>query len=212
MSENVSSAVNQQGSSTFTRRSNPSETTRRSPIKKSQMEAYFQGALHDATLNKQKRFRFAQKSEAWLKMLATLLRNLGYNSWIYKEGKERNVYVLETLASFLDFTFDPSKLVAKREQVAYVRGFFDAEGGMPHNKEARFYIQLVQKDKDKILKIKKILLSMGVKTGKVHNPSKRIDPDYWRIFVSSKSEKDFVDKIGSRHPSKIRILTDRVMI
>src|SRR3990167_6286032 len=85
---------------------NPSETTRRAPRSKKEIKAYLQGALHDASLNKGRRYRFTQKGEAWPLFLKDMFTNLGYKSWIYREGA-RQVYTLETLANFLDFSFDP---------------------------------------------------------------------------------------------------------
>lgn len=189
----------------------PSETTRRAPYSKEEIQAYLQGALHDASLNKGKRYRFTQKGVEWLSFLKILFTQLGYRSWIYREGS-REVYTLETLAQFLDFKFDPLILNSTEEQAGYIRGFFDAEGGVPHGTQARFYIQLVQKDQIKIEKLAKMLDALGISCGKIHNPSKRVDPNYWRIFVSSKSHKNFVKIIGSHHPLKTEILRKRMMI
>ena len=189
----------------------PSETTRRAPYSKEEMQAYLLGALHDASLNKKKRYRFTQKGSEWLTFLQTLFHALGYKSWIYREGK-RTVYTLETLATFLDFKFDPILLATAEEQAAYIRGFFDAEGGVPRGAQAKFYIQLVQKDRSKIEKLVVMLKSLGVETGKIHNPSAKIDPDYWRVFVSTKSHKDFARQVGSWHPIKKEILRKRMMI
>ena len=47
------------------------------------------------------------------------------------KGKNRDVYILETLADFLDFKFDPLSLKTNQEMIAYTKGFFDAEGGIP---------------------------------------------------------------------------------
>lgn len=211
MSEKVFGAVNQQGSPPTLRRSDPSETTRRTPSVRI-IKAYLLGALHDGTFSSNKRFRISQKGVQWLKVLKRMLKLIGYNSWIYQEGKTRKVFVLETLAKFLNFSFDPLNLKNQEEQKSYIRGFFDAEGGIPHCSHDRFYIQLVQKDKMKISKLKKMLSGLGINAGKIHNPSKRVDPDYWRIFILSESKKDFVSKIGSWHPAKRRILARREMI
>ncbi|MDO8499289.1 MAG: LAGLIDADG family homing endonuclease [bacterium] len=219
MSENAPSAsskkmatVNQQGSRSDLIGVDPSETTRRTPFSANCIKAYFQGALHDGTYSQNHRFRIAQKGTGWLKMLRKLLKQIGYNAWIYREGKNRSVFILETLAEFLDLRFDPLRLKTQAEQKSYIRGFFDAEGGIPHSSSARFYIQLVQKDKTKMRKLKKMLIGLGICTGKVHNPSRRVDPNYWRLFVLAKSQKDFVRIIGTWHPRKIKILARRVMI
>src|SRR3989344_8948722 len=169
MSENVlGEAGNQQGSlRQFA--DDPSETTRRTPIPNDVMRAYLLGTLHDGTLNKGKRFRICQKEREWLEFLQDLLQKLGYRSWIYKEGKTRNLYTLETLANFLDFTEDPLEFSSVRERVAYVRGFFDTEGGIPSKKEYRFYIQLVQSNYAKLDKIKTILKEISIRVGDIHN-------------------------------------------
>jgi hypothetical protein len=84
----------------------PPETTRRSP-QLGEIQTYLQGALHDASRNKRTRVRFIQKGTEWLEVLKDLLETLGHKSWMYREGKDRDVHVLETTADFLDFNFDP---------------------------------------------------------------------------------------------------------
>ena len=130
MSKKTPSAVNQQGSPLP---KDPSETTRRAPLSKKEIRAYLLGALHDGTFSGNKRFRISQKGKEWLIVLQVLFKRLGYNSWIYKEGKERDVYI-------------------------------------------------------------------------------RVNPDYWRIYVLAESQKSFVEKIGSWHPRKIKILRERMKI
>lgn len=225
MSNNVSRAAaavknygeptdNQQGSSPIGRK-NPSETTRRSPfipaMNKREIFAYVHGAMHDASLNKGRRVRFGQKYPEWLETIRKLLRFVGVRSWIYKEGKTRDLFILETVCRDLDFAFDPGKLRTKEEKIAYLRGFFDAEGGIPRN-GGEFYIQLVQKDLRKMETIKEILFELGIHCGKVHNPSRRIDPDYWRIFIARKSHREFASVIGLWHPIKAKIFFKRMMI
>ncbi len=191
---------------------NPSETTRRSPFSRKEIQAYLQGALHDASRNKRTRIRFVQKDSEWLKVLKDLLSTIGHKSWMYREGKDRDVYALETTAKLLDFTLDPILLKEQEERIAYIRGFFDAEGGVPRNLQSKFYIQLVQKDPVKIEKLKAMLLSINISSGLIHNPSALIDPNYWRIFVSTKSHQQFVTTIGSWHPRKYATLRERMMI
>ena len=207
MSNKATSAVNQQGSLR-----DPSETTRRAPFCQKDIKAYLLGALHDATFSSNKRYRFSQKGTEWLKFLQKLFKRIGYNSWIYKEGSDRDVYVLETLASFLDFSFNPRRLSSTGEKVSYTRGFFDAEGGIPHNRRDRFYIQLVQKNKQRLVQIERILSELSISVGKIHNPSKKVDPDLWRMYILSNSRDKFVKIIGSWHSRKINILRKRMMI
>ena len=203
----TSSTENQQGSLR-----DPSETIRQAPLSKKEIQAYLLGALHDGTFSRNKRFRISQKGTEWLIILQGFFRQLGYSSWIYREGKDRKVYVLETLADFLDFKFNPLRLKKDRERISYVRGFFDAEGGIPRNRRDRFYIQLTQNDKEKLRRLKKILGRLGIATGKIHNPSRKVNPNYWRIYVLADSQEKFINLIGSWHPRKIKILRKRVKI
>ncbi len=211
MRKNASSADNQQGSLRQLA-DDPPETTRQAPLSKKVIKAYLLGALHDGTFSSNERFRISQKGTRWLKVLQKLFGKLGYNSWIYKEGVRRKVYVLETLADFLNFGFNPLKLSNDEERICYIRGFFDAEGGIPRNRTARFYIQLTQNDKGKLEKLKKLLNDLGIATGKIHNPSKKVDPDYWRMYVLADSQKKFIQEINSWHPRKIRTLRKRMKI
>ena len=209
MSDNVSGADNQQGRPQV-QLEEPSETTRQTPRV---TEAYLQGALHDGTYNvRRKTHRFSQTDIEWLLFVQQCLNDLGHKAWLYREGKTRTVYVLETSAKFLSINFNPSHLHTRKEKVAYIRGFFDAEGGLPKNLKARFYIQLVQKDQPKLAWIHKELTSMGIKCGVIHVPSKRIDPDYFRFFIATSSHGAFKKIIGSRHPRKHLIFESRVKI
>jgi hypothetical protein len=215
MSDNARGvADNQQGSplTRFFAGYDPSETTRRAPFTQEEIIGYFQGALHDASLNKGKRYRFVQKDRRWLEILSIFLGGLGFKSWIYKEGKHRNVYTLETLAPFLDFESDPEVFYAPEARRGYIRGFFDAEGGIPHHRTDRFYVQFVQKDRVKLQKLTTLLHSMSIVTGAIHNPSRRKNPDYWRFYIATGSHEKFLRDIGSWHPTKISILRERMMI
>lgn len=116
------------------------------------------------------------------------------------------------MADFLNFNFDPLSLKSNQEKISYIRRFFDVEEGIPRNKYARFYIQLTQNDKEKLKKLKKILSDLGIKTGKIHNPSQSVDPDYWRMYILADSQKKFLTKIGTWHPRKIKALKKRMMI
>ena len=211
MSNNAIGAGNQQA--TLRRRvgGESSETICQAPFTKIEIVAYLNGALHDASLNKGKRFRFVQKYVDWLEKLKKLLEEIGYRSWIYKEGKNRNLYVLETLCKELNFAFNPNNLKTDREKIMYLRGFFDAEGGVPRI-PGRFYVQLVQKDYQKIAAIKQLLIDLKIESGKIHNPSHKVDPNYWRIFILVKYHDLFAKIIGSWHPIKSKIFSERLKI
>ncbi len=218
MSDNASSADNQQATLQITRgntlstiEGESSETICQTPHTRKEIIAYLQGALHDASRNKKTRIRFVQKYPEWLAFLQELLEKIGSRSWIYREGKSRNLYALETTCKKLDFDFDPLRLVTVGEKAFYLKGFFDAEGGVPRN-EKRFYIQLVQKDYSKIAAIRTLLQDLGIEAGKIHNPSREVDPDYWRIFIRTKHHRMFALIVGSAHPVKQEIFRVRMKI
>jgi hypothetical protein len=191
-----------------------SETTRQSPLfSRSAIQAYLFGAMHDGTIrHSDHRYRIAQKGTEWLLVIQRLLESVHYKSWIYQEGKTRNVYILESVAPIFRESFDPYQLRTDAEKVNYIRGFFDAEGGIPQSLQPKKYIQLVQKDYQKIQLMKDLLNGFNIATGKIHNPSKNVDPDYWRIFVSLPSIPQFVKTINSWHPRKNAIFAQWMKI
>jgi hypothetical protein len=83
-----------------------------------------------------------------LQVLQQILKRLGSRSWIYREGRNRKFWVLETTAPFLSLSFDARQLVGSPEGLDYVRGyFFDADGGMPRHPSRRLYFQFAQKNR-----------------------------------------------------------------
>jgi hypothetical protein len=176
------------------------------------LEAYLQGALHDGTRSAaHNTHRFGQSDPRWLELLAEVLELLGSKCWSYREGSARNYWVLETTAAFLDVDFDARPLVGSSEGLAYVRGFFDAEGGMPRASTSRLYLQLSQKNRDVLETLVEILESWSIRCGRIHNPSVAVDPDYWRFYVLTGSQQRFMTLVGSWHPRKRRQMTTRMV-
>jgi hypothetical protein len=167
--------------------------------------AYLDGASRDGTFNRLHRtFRISQADARWLDVLGSLLARVGRRSWTYREGM-RGVWVLET-------TWHPQTrevILTPGEGAAFVRGYFDAEGGVPTDSHARFYIQFVQKNRTDLIHVRGLVTWLGVRCGRVHNPSARHDPDYWRFYVRSVSHEQFVRTVGSWHPRKRTLLDER---
>ena len=162
--------------------------------------AYLHGAAHDATLSRRHRtIRFGQSEVGWLASLKVLLDGLERKSWTYREGRSRSFWVLETAA---DVLAERPKFSTTEQRLAYARGYFDAEGGVPRSLTARFYIQLVQKDRGDIEELRTMLVSQGIACGRIHNPSRHVDPDLWRFYVLSSSHAVFATIVGSWHPRK----------
>jgi hypothetical protein len=166
--------------------------------------AYLLGAMHEATRSTiHGTVRFGQSDGVWLTGLATLCRTIGQRSWIYREGRTRDMWTLETSARWLATEVS---LASDDERLAHARGYFDTEGGVPHKPRARFYIQLVQKDPLDIGKLKAMLEDLGIACGKIHNPSAGVDDQLWRFYVSARSHRAFAERVSSWHPQRRRRL------
>ncbi len=163
-------------------------------------KAYLFGALHDGSERKHT-FRISQKYLSFVSDLANMIKAMGYNAWVYREGFDRELFVVEFSKSVLSCF----EITSIQDKIDYITGYFDAEGSVPLN-GSRMYIYFCQKDKIDLEEVKTFLQQLGITCGKIHNPSKKEDPNYWRFFVSCKSYKDFAKIISSRHPVKKKIL------
>lgn len=177
------------------------------------LHAYLQGAIHDGTFSRRHRsWRIAQSNITWLELLRQLLAELGHRGWIYREGKNRSVSVLETTAKFLSAEFDPLTMPSCDEQLAYVRGVFDAEGGFPRSASHWLYIQFGLINRPRLIAIRSLLEANGIECGVIHVPSKRAQPDYYRFYVCRSSHQAFMVKVGSWHPRKAALIAQRMKI
>jgi len=167
-----------------------------------EIRAYLLGALRDGTFSRMHgTIRISQGDRRWLFVLRELFSMLGSRSWIYREGR-RDVWVIESSCRLGSESFRRTS-----ERIAFVRGYFDAEGGIPRDPRSRFYIQLVQRDHADLGRVRTFLEELGVECGRVHNPSVQVDPEYWRFYVLAESHEDFIRRVGSWHPRK-RLLLD----
>lgn len=180
----------------------PVETTRR---RRNITKAYLLGLLHDATAHKTT-FRIATKSYEFSEVILRIIYDLGAKAWRYKEGKNRNLWIVEFSQSFLKGI----SIRTLREKIGYTRGYFDAEGGIAKQPSVRFYLYFAQKNQKDLEQVRKYLQEIGIMCGVIHNPSKRKDPSYWRFFIRSQSYGNFAKKIGSYHPEKQKILRMKI--
>jgi hypothetical protein len=177
------------------------------------LEAYLQGALRDGTRSALHRtHRIGAAEREWLVLLQQILDLLGQRGWIYREGARRNYWILETTASFLDMRHDANALVGSPAGLAYVRGYFDADGGMPVSPDARLYFQFAQNSYDSLAAVAANLGAWGITTGRIHHPSVRVDPEYWRLYVSAGSHHRFMALVRSWHPRKRQQIETRMKI
>jgi len=140
-------------------------------------KSYLIGALHDAT-ERRLTYRISQKSKKYVALIALGIKDLGCKAWVYREGKNRQVYIVE----FSRFWLKNIKLNSKRKKLDYVRGYFDTEGGISKSKKVRYYIYFAQKNLTDLKEVKQILEENHIACGKIHNPSKLVDPNYWRFL------------------------------
>lgn len=169
--------------------------------------AYLHGAAHDATISiRHRTVRFGQSDERWLMVLKLLIARLGRRAWTYREGRSRNVWIVETS---VDVLAERPSLSTSEERLAYARGYFDAEGGTPRDPSARFYIQFVQKNHGDLAELRAILEAEGIRCGRLHNPSRLRDPDLWRFYVGAADHGAFSRLVSSWYPRKRSLLEAR---
>lgn len=168
-------------------------------------KTYLLGALHDATERKTT-YRISQKSKRYIDFLARGIRKLGRNAWVYQEGKTRELFIVEFSKSLLIGV----KIKTKQDKIDYIRGYFDTEGGIARSLKVRYYIYFAQKNLTDLKEVKKYLEELNISCGKIHNPSRSADPNYWRFYVYAKSYKKFAQIIGSWHPVKCRFLRMKI--
>lgn len=168
-------------------------------------KAYLLGVLHDATSRKTT-FRIATNNQDFARVIQKGIKSLGKTSWIYKEGKFRKVWIIEFSKTLLKGV----SVKSKKEKIDYIRGYFDSEGGIAKSPKVRFYLYFCQKNKRDLEEVRDYLTELGISCGVMHNPSKKVDPNYWRFYIRLKSYKDFAKTIGSNHPEKFAILRKKI--
>ena len=212
-SENVPGADNQQERLRYQSENPQRLYAELLQVEHADLESYLQGALRDGTHSLQHNtHRIGQSDVRWLELLKEALKILGYRSWIYREGAERNLWVLETTAYFLSIEYDANALTSTLAGLSYARGYFDAEGGMPKSSTDQLYFQLCQKSYSNLEVVRKILESWEISCGRMHNPSVSVDPDYWRFYVRAGSHQRFMTLVSSWHPRKRAQIARRMKI
>lgn len=175
------------------------------PTPKMITKAYLLGSLHDSTKTKYT-YRICQKSFAYIKFIAAGVKNLGAKSWVYKEGKDRHLYIAEFSKRLLNKICITSDV----DKIDYIRGYFDTEGGIPRDRQARYYIYFAQKNHDDLKTLRSYLIDLGFDCGEIHNPSVKVDPLYFRFYVLHKCLDKFGTVIGSFHPEKRKCLRMKI--
>ena len=90
--------------------------------------SYVLGAMHDGTVRR-RTIRISQREESYVCFLLELIEANGGRAWTYREGKQRNLYVVEFSRTWMA----SHSLRTRRDRIDYFRGYFDAEGGLPED-------------------------------------------------------------------------------
>ena len=143
--------------------------------------AYLLGVLHDAT-ERNTTYRIASKSRAYCEFLKRGIEQLDSRAWIYKEGKQRDLWVVEFSKSLLRDV----KINSEQDKIDYARGYFDTEGGIAKSPKVRYYLFLAQKNKVDLLQVKTYLEEFGISCGVMHNPRKKGGSGFLGIFLKGK--------------------------
>lgn len=179
------------------RRDTPSDMVVPIPIRLNFLKSYLTGAMHDGTVRKWT-LRISQKEEEYVLLLKELILDAGARAWTYREGRDRNLYVVEFARVFLN----GHESRTKGERLHYIRGYFDAEGSVASPAARDPYVYFAQKNRSDLEHVRGLVVQTGVSCGKLHNPSRLIDPEYWRFFIARSSLLRFADVVGSWHPRK----------
>lgn len=197
--------------------------------------AYIIGALRDGCFTRKRenyiyRIRVYQKDKAWILQLAKKFQQLFDKKPAIEFDNRKNVFnlrldskkIYEGLTKLAEYPgnqkrWKTPKWILKspqRIQKEYVKGFFDAEGGVPHVEKRKIEptnirIHFSQGNKKSLIELKKIINSFGVKTGSICGPyfkKNYKDPQYVLMIHGIKEVTKFYHIFGSLHSLKIKRL------
>ena len=173
--------------------------------------AYLLGALRDASVDIRERknyeIKIAQKNKEWLQKLQSIIKQkFGYKGKITRHGK--NYYILritqkrvvEKIMQLAEIKIPQilwnTPAIIKGQpldvQKEYLKGFFDAEAGLPGNPKKWKYIS-----------IREVLIKLKFKPTNLTWTS-----GVWQFRLTRKADIiNFIEKIGSFHPDKIKNYT-----
>ena len=183
--------------------------------------AYLLGALRDASVDiregKNYEIKIAQKNKKWLQKLQSIIKQkFGYKWKITKHRK--NYYILRITQKKVvkkiiqlaeikmpQILWNTPTIIRSQPldiQKEYIKGFFDAEAGLPRNPKKWKYISFDQKAREPLEFIRKILIKLKFKPTNLTWTS-----EVWQFRLTRKIDIiNFVEEIGSSHPDKIKKL------
>ncbi len=177
---------------------------------------YLIAALRDASIDNRKsknyEIRIWQKDRTWLSdvIKPIIKNNFGINANIHKNllrlTNKNAVHEIQRISGIKTHGWDTPKAVKSlslEKLVPYIRGFWDAEGGMPKKpenctKSEQMYISFHQKQKEPLVFLRNSLLKMGYMPTTITKCSEAYE---FRITRRAHMKR-FCIEIGSWHPEK----------
>ncbi len=193
--------------------------------------AYLAGALRDGTVIIRSGYdyevKLAQKNYEWLELINGIFkRNFGKGGLIYRErrrsasGVIRMYYILrifdkkvvDELMKLFDIVTPQTRwgtpTVIKYAGIDlvshYVRGFFDAEGGLPRDPihAKQHYVSFDQANLEALAFVRDKLMQMGYRPTRITRTG-----NIWQFRLTRREDiMRFKNEIGSWHPEKKRRL------
>ncbi|MBI2667644.1 LAGLIDADG family homing endonuclease [Candidatus Woesearchaeota archaeon] len=195
--------------------------------------AYIISALRDGCFTQQNsnyiyRIRVYQKNKIWINRLSNILESTFDKTPRITFDKRKGIWCLEInsktifkeIVKLSEYPGSqkewktPSWILKSSNEIikSYIKGFFDAEGGIPHIEEREIApkdirIHFSQGNKQSLSELKSLIERFNIKTGKVCGPYYKkgySNPQYVLMIHGIKEMIKFYNLIGSLHPLKIK--------
>ena len=181
---------------------------------------YLLGALRDGCLTSQYTIKLKQRNRAWLEdVIVPILRNHGIESVrIYVQTDSTTRYYVAVknkklwlrLKAMLEPVSERNSTprifqsLTEKERLAFIQGFWDADGGCPKNpNRGKLYIDFTQKDAGVLHTLRKELERMKISSGDVRISEKKPTGHIHRFAIISRMALfRFIEYVGSKHPDK----------
>jgi intein-encoded DNA endonuclease-like protein len=166
----------------------------------------------DSRIGKNYEIKIGQKDQRWLSdvIKPIIESNFGVRVNIHKNllrlTNKKAVHEIQRISGIKPFGWNTPEFVKElplEERIPYIRGFWDAEGGLPSKPEKcsraeQMYISFHHKQKEPLVFIRNSLIGMRYQPTKITKCSEACE---FRITRKAHMKK-FCTEIGSWHPEK----------
>ncbi|MBI2578360.1 MAG: hypothetical protein HYW26_01470 [Candidatus Aenigmarchaeota archaeon] len=192
--------------------------------------AYLLGAMRDASIDVRKgknyEIKIAQRETSWLRLLQTLFhKEFEARGTITKHANGTEILringrsYVEKILDISDFEtpqefWDTPKCIKEQKvkiQIHYLKGFFDAEGGLPKKPDTakQKYISFSQKNRESLEFIRQVLIDQSCQPTNI-----TFCGNVWEFRLTRKNNLlYFCKNIGSWHKDKqlrLKLLNDGI--